>query len=71
MSKQINYYMDKNTENEFINYIYDNSFVFINWLDGTLVNPNEDNSLFYFITKEEYLPFLKLETIRSMYYTVW
>jgi len=51
--------MDKKTEQEFIRFIYDNSFVFIKWSDGTLVNPHEDTSLFYFITREKYLPFLK------------
>lgn len=59
MSKQINYYMDKNAEKDFIEYIYDNSFMFINWYDGTIINPYEDNSLFYFITREKYLPYLK------------
>lgn len=59
MSKQINYYMDKKTECDFIRFAYDNSFVFIRWDDGTMVNPLEDNSLFYFITKEIYFPFLK------------
>lgn len=59
MSKQINYYMDKKTEREFIRFIFDNSLVFINWFDGALANPNEDNSLFYYITRANYLPFLK------------
>ena len=59
MSKQINYYMDKKNESDFIKFIYDNSFVFIKWSDGTLVNPCEDDSLFYYITREKYLPFLK------------
>lgn len=51
--------MDKNAEKDFIEYIYDNSFMFINWYDGTIINPYEDNSLFYFITREKYLPYLK------------
>ncbi len=59
MSRQINYYMDKKTECDFIKFIYDNSFVFIKWSDGTLVDPYDDNSLFYFITRDKYLPFLK------------
>ena len=59
MSKQINYYMDKKTECDFIRFVYDNSFVFIRWSDGTVVNPLEDKSLFYFITKDIYFPFLK------------
>ena len=51
--------MDKQTEQDFIKFVYDNSFVFIKWSDGTLVNPCEDKSLSYFITREIYLPFLK------------
>lgn len=59
MSKQINYYMDKETELNFIKYVYDNAFIFIKWSDGNLVNPYDDKSLFYYITREIYLPFLK------------
>ena len=59
MSKQISFYMDKKTESDFIRFVYDNSFVFIKWSDGTLVNPVEDDSLFCFITRDRYLPFLK------------
>lgn len=59
MSKQIDYYMDKMTEQDFIQYAYDNSFVFINWFDGTIVNPYEDKNISLFITRDIYLPFLK------------
>ena len=59
MSKQINYYMDKNTEHKFIQFALDNGLIFVKWSDGSKVNPFEDNSLFFFLTRDEYLSFMK------------
>ncbi len=54
MSKQINYYMDKETEILFIRYIRDNGFIFLKFADGAKVNPNNDCGLIFLVTKERY-----------------
>jgi hypothetical protein len=51
--------MDKEAETAFIRYVLDCGLVFIRDTDGTIVNPCEDTSWFYCITRKEYLPLLK------------
>ncbi len=58
MSRQINYYMGKKEETQFIQFVLGNNLIFINRNDGTKVNPLEDKGLFYCITKEAYLSLL-------------
>lgn len=59
MSRQINFYMDKTTECQFIQYIKNSGYIFIRRTDGIIVDPYNDKSLFFFIIQEQYLPFLK------------
>ena len=61
MSRQINFYMDKTTELQFIQFVKDSGFIFITRSDGINVNPYDDKDLFLFIIREKYLPFLRFK----------
>jgi len=68
MSKQINYFMDKETEERFIQFVQDTGFYFIDWNDGKIVNPYEEKKLFYYIISEKYIKLLeyKNDTVDSL-----
>lgn len=53
MSRQINFYMDKTTEFQFIQFIKNNGFIFIRRSDGKIIDPCENNDLFLFIIREK------------------
>ena len=55
MSRQINFYMDKTTEFQFIQFIKNNGFIFIRRSDGKIIDPCENNDLFLF-TKTSHTP---------------
>ncbi len=59
MSRQINFYMDKTTEFQFIQFIKNSGFIFVRRSDGITVDPCDDKDLFLFIIREKYLQFLK------------
>ena len=59
MSRQINFYMDKTTELQFIRFVKNSGLIFLRRLDGITVDPYDDKDLFLFIIREKYLPFLK------------
>ena len=68
MSKQINNFMDKETEERFIQFVQDTGFYFIDWNDGKIVNPYEEKKLFYYIISEKYIKLLeyKNDTVDSL-----
>ena len=58
MSKQINYYMDKNTEKQFLQFIYNNKYIVIDKHGKELdILICKEKSVF--LTKANYLPYLK------------